>query len=239
MSREILIVEDDSVFTDMLATYLRAEGYSVATADCRAAALEHLERHRPDVALIDLGLPDGDGLALASDLGAQSDIGVMIVSGRNDPIDRVVGIEAGADDYISKPPNLRELLARIRAVQRRVAAVRDSAAVAVGDNRAASHASLTFGAFTLDTTVRQIRTVEGDVIHLTTAEYDLLDTLTRRINQAISRDELTQAVFGRTWTPDDRGVDRLVASLRTKLNDNATDPHILITVRGKGYQLAG
>lgn len=228
----ILIVDDDRVFSDLVSGYLCEQGYRTVVAASRGQALTAVDQSVPAVALVDLGLPDGDGLALASDLSALPDVGVIIVSGRDDPIDRVAGIESGADDYVSKPPNLRELLARVRAVDRRVRGARDRAAPA-------GETTLTFGDFILDTTLRQVRDEEGQIIRLTTAEYDLLDALTRNLNQAISRDQLTEHVFGRRWNPEDRGVDRLVASLRHKLNDNVDEPHILITVRGKGYQLAG
>lgn len=190
-----------------------------------------LRQHPIDVVLLDIGLPGRDGLELARELRAHNaSIGLILVTGRNDEIDKIVGLESGADDYVTKPFNARELLARVKIVLRRLRSV------AV---QAASGHQRKIGSWTLDLVQRRLTTADGRQELLTRGEFDLLAALARHPGTALEREQLMQQVFHRSWDPSDRTVDVLVARLREKLEKDPRHPELIVTIRGVGYLLAG
>jgi two-component system OmpR family response regulator len=180
--------------------------------------------------LLDLGLPGEDGLAVARQLREHWRCGLVIVTGRGDPVDKVVGLEVGADDYVTKPFDLRELLARIKAVLRRLAPVPNSTA-------AAPQTRLRFVDWELDTAARTLTSPQGQNVPLTTGEFDLLCVFARHCGRVLSRDYLHESTRGREAAPFDRTIDVQVGRLRKKLEADPEDPQIIKSVRGAGYIL--
>lgn len=189
---------------------------------------EVLERDPAQVIILDLVMPGEDGLTLTGSLRKRSDVGIIILTGKGDQIDRVVGLELGADHFVSKPCDLRELLARVRSVLRRI----DGAPAGGPDD---DRPSLTFDGWTLDLSRRQLTSPPGAEVALTTAEFDLLSGLAASANRVLSRDRLLEMIHGRDWSPFDRSVDNLVSRLRRKIEADAKHPKLIKTVRGVGY----
>ncbi len=181
--------------------------------------------------ILDLGLPGQDGLELARGLRANSDIGIIILTGRGEVVDRVVGLEIGADDYLTKPVSLRELLARVRSVLRRQAAAQ-AKRVPGAPNQAR------FAGWSLDFNARKLTASDGSAIPLTTAEFRLLGALVVEAQQPVHRDRLLELVAEREWTPYDRSIDVLVGKLRQKIEPDPKNPTLIKTERGVGYLLA-
>jgi two-component system response regulator RegX3 len=234
----VLIVEDDDAIATPLAKGLEREGLDVDRVENGTDALAHSAAGDFDVVLLDLGLPDRDGFDVCRELRARSDVPIIVVTARSEEVDRVVGLELGADDYIVKPFGFRELVARIRAVARR----RSPAAVPAGDGAAASngnghagseHASLVeVGTLTVDRRTRRV-TVDGGVIALTPKEFDLLAFLADDAGAVRPRQELLENVWDPHWYGPTKTLDVHVASLRKKLGD----PGWIETVRGVGFRL--
>lgn len=238
----ILLIEDDEGVREMVADYLDAYEFEVTSVSTRAEAEDHLAKNAFDLVIVDVGLPDGDGISIARQLSQSGDLGIIILSGRTDLVDRVVGIEAGADDYVTKPVEPRELLARLRAVQRRRGTARAAHSAQASAAAAASSGQaelVRFGEYTLNPVRRTVTDQQGRPVRLTSAEQELLLALAAQINSPVHREALYQRVFDRAWRPDDRAIDRLVTTLRRKLGDNRDFPQIIMTIRGRGYQLAG
>jgi DNA-binding response OmpR family regulator len=202
-----------------------------AWATTGAEGLNMKRSFSPDVVLVDLNLPDTDGIGLVTFLAKQGECGVIIVSGLADEADRIVGLEIGADDYVSKPPHLRELLARIRAVYRRVklrtAAKADPAVRSV----------VQLGKIKIDLASRVVQSASGERITLTSAEFTALETMLAANGEAVSRDRLSEAALRRPWRAEDRSVDQLIFNLRQKLA-GADDQRLIHSIRGAGYMLA-
>ncbi len=215
----ILLVEDEDAIADPLADGLRREGYDVARAATGAAALE-LGADSPDLVLLDLRLPDLDGLDVCRRLRERSDVPIIVVTARGEESDRVVGLELGADDYVVKPFGLRELIARIRAVSRRTAA------------RASARVTLRVGELEVDERARRA-TLDGRDLGLTAKEFDLLAALARDPGAALSRRRLLEEVWETSWYGSAKMIDVHVAALRRKLGD----PGWIETVRGVGFRL--
>lgn len=213
-----------------MKAYFEQESYAVRVAGNGDEMWDCLRQEAADVVLLDIGLPGRDGLELARELRAHNaSIGLILVTGRNDDIDKIVGLESGADDNVTKPFNARELLARVKIVLRRL---RPPAAVgAVGPQRK-------LGSWTLDLAQRKLIAANGHQEVLTRGEFDLLATLARHPGGAVERERLMQQVFHRAWDPSDRTVDVLVARLREKLEKDPRHPELIVTVRGVGYLLA-
>ncbi len=224
----ILVVDDDPEIRALLHRYLAGHNFAVETAASGAQMRDALARARPDLVLLDLGLPDADGLGLLQQIRARG-APVIVVSGRGDTVERVVGLELGADDYVSKPFDLRELLARVRAVLRRAAAPTPSAPAAP---------RLRFDRFELDTGARRLREGPQAEVPLTTGEYDLLLALLEQPNRVLSRDQLMGALHGREAGPYDRAIDVAIARLRRKIERDPGTPTLIRSVRGAGYLLA-
>ncbi len=254
----IAILDDEPDITQMLGNYLRGHGYRVSELHGGAALADLMGRDPPALVLLDLGLPGEDGLAIARTLRqASQHIGLVIVTGRGDAVDKVVGLEIGADDYITKPFDLRELLARAKAVLRRLA----PAEAAGGEGQGIGHSisinhglgnnvlapasppepprqRLVFAGFTLDPAARCLLGRDGNEVALTTGEFDLLWVLLQHPGRVLSRDTLLERSRGRDSVPFDRTVDVQIGRLRKKLQDDSQDPQIIKSVRGAGYILA-
>ncbi len=212
----ILLIEDDDSIADPLAEGLRREGFEVVRA---ATGAEALAADEPDIVLLDLRLPDVDGFSVCRQLRARSDVPIIVVSARGEEVDRVVGLELGADDYVVKPFGLRELVARIRAVSRRTGPKREPDELIAGPVR-------------IDLRAHRV-TVHGEEVHLTGKEFDLLTVLARDAGAVVDRERLLREVWNTTWYGSSKTVDVHVAALRRKLGD----PALIETVRGIGLRL--
>ena len=224
----VLVVDDDPEISSMLSRYLQRQGLGVRIAQDGAQVRAALNAPDFDVVLLDLGLPDMDGLGLMRELRSCWHGPVIIVSGRGESVERVIGLELGADDYVSKPFDLRELLARIRSVLRRT----QSAPVVEIAHR------FNFDGLSLDVAARQLTGRGGENISLTTGELELLLTFVRRPHQVLSRDQLMNAVHGRDAGPYDRAIDVQIGRLRRKVELDPGDPRLIKSVRGAGYLFA-
>jgi DNA-binding response OmpR family regulator len=229
----ILVVDDDPKVRLLLRRLLEQEGYTVREAQDAGEARAVLAADDVKLVTLDLTLGREDGLALAREIRAQGGVPIIMITGKGDPIDRVVGLELGADDYIAKPFHLREVLARIRAVLRRYA----SADVAP-DAQAAASECLAFGEFVLDIGRRVLTASGGATIELTTAEFNLLELFARNPHRVLSRDDILDALKGHDWSPYDRSIDTQVARLRKKVEPEDVSPAYIKTVRGVGYVFA-
>ncbi len=229
----ILIVDDDAALRETLGDFLAAEGYVVRHAGNVAEARAMLERAPPDLMLLDINMPGGDGLTLAGELRAKTSLPIIILSGKGSMVDKVVGLEIGADDYLAKPFEMRELLARVRAVLRRA-----RSAQATGVELAAGVRQAHFDAFVLTPSRRDLSTASGVRVELTGAEYNLMAAFVGRPNRVLTRDGIADAMNKDDWDAFDRSIDTLVSRLRRKLVRHATQPNLIQTVRGEGYVLA-
>jgi DNA-binding response OmpR family regulator len=229
----LLIVEDDEDIVAIVRRYFTGQGFDVSAAAHGAAMREVLRAGDVDVILLDLGLPGEDGFALTRFLREHWKGAVIIVTGRGESVDRVVGLELGADDYVTKPFDLRELLARVRSVLRRTV---DAAAppAPAGDSGDVLH----FAGFRLDRSARELTDAQGRAVPLTTGEFDLLCTFLAHPNRVLSRDELMNTMHGRDAGPYDRAIDVQVGRLRRKIEADPENPVLLKSVRGAGYLLA-
>jgi two-component system phosphate regulon response regulator OmpR len=222
----VLIVEDDRQVRETVADYLESHGYRVAQAGDGAAMRAALSREVPELVLLDVRLPGEDGLALARWLRERHDIPIIMVTAAGEVIDRVVGLEVGADDYIAKPFDLRELLARIKSVLRRSSR---PAAAGTASRR------VSFGPCTLDLDRHQLTGGDGAEIPLTGMEFDLLRAFAEHPNRVLSRDQLLTLTRNREWEPFDRSIDIRIARLRRKIEADPDKPKTIKTVRGSGY----
>ena len=223
----VLIVEDDRQVRETVADYLESQGYGVAHAGDGQAMRKALAEQLPDVVLLDIRLPGEDGLALARWLRERHDVAIIMVTAADGVIDRVVGLEVGADDYIAKPFDLRELLARIKSVLRRSS--RPPAAAGGATRR------VSFGPCTLDLDRHQLTGRDGEEIPLTGMEFDLLRAFAEHPNRVLSRDQLLTLTRNREWEPFDRSIDIRIARLRRKIEADPDKPKTIKTVRGSGY----
>ncbi len=233
MNGRILIVEDDLSVREMLAEYLASHGYDVVQADRGAAMREAVEKNLPDVVLLDVNLPGEDGLTLARFLRERFDVGIIIVTGASEIADRVAGLEVGADDYVVKPFDLRELRARVKSVLRRMQA--RPPAASTGNVDRAAPARIPVGACMLDIESRRLFDADDREIPLTGMEFDLLKVFVERPNQVLNRDRLLTLTRNREWEPFDRSIDIRIARLRRKVEADPEHPQAIRTVRGTGY----
>jgi two-component system, OmpR family, phosphate regulon response regulator OmpR len=224
MSVRVLLVEDDARLAGMVADYLGEAGIRTAIAASGGAARQLLKREAFDAVILDLMLPDTDGLDLCKQIRAESAIPLLMLTARGDPLDRVVGLELGADDYLPKPFEPRELLARLRAILRR------SRDTAPGD-------VLRFGRLEIDRAARQVR-VEGREKPLTGFQYTLLLALAERAGRVLSRDALMDLTKGSALEEFDRSIDVHVSRIRAAIEDDPKKPRRILTVRGAGYVFA-
>ena len=225
MIERILLVEDDPRLADMLHEYLGQAGFGVTVASLGATALEKLSEAAYDAVVLDLMLPDMDGLNVCRELRAKYDTPVLMLTARGDAVDRIVGLELGADDYLPKPFEPRELVARLRAIMRR--RVRGTT----------DEKSLRFGRLELDTAARAIR-LDGKPCELTGYQFDLLVALAKNAGRVLSREVLMDLVKGEEFESFDRSIDVHVSRIRAVIEDNPKKPRRIITVRAAGYVFA-
>lgn len=235
----VLVVDDEPRIRTMLRRYLVEEGFKVSDAANGADMRAVLAREEINLVLLDLMMPGEDGLSLARHIRQCSEIPIIMLTGKGDLIDRVAGLETGADDYITKPFELREVLARIRTVLRR-AAPRSAPAATVPDQAAGEieSGSLVFEGWLLDLRRRELRRQTGELMPLTAGEFELLYVFARHPNRVLNRDQLIDLVKGRDWAAYDRGVDTQVMRLRKKVETDPRNPRLIKTVRGAGYVFA-
>lgn len=231
----ILIVDDEPEVRAVLRDFFELEGYHVIEACNGAEMRASLDKDRISLVTLDINLPDRDGFALAREIRATHNIPIVMISGKQDPVDRIVGLELGADDYISKPFHLREVLARVRAVLRRYNA--EENASPAGSNGARDD-RIAFDGMTLSRGRRELSDSKGRVIELTAAEFNLLDLFLKRPSRVMSRDDIMDQLKGHDWSPFDRSIDTLVARLRKKIEAEPDQPKVIKTVRGVGYVFA-
>jgi two-component system, OmpR family, response regulator len=231
----ILIVDDEPRIRNMLRRYLVEEGFKVSDAGDGAGVRAVLAREVIHLVLLDLMMPGEDGLSLARYIRQHSEIPIIMLTGKGDLIDRVVGLESGADDYIPKPFELREVLARIRTVMRRAGPRVAPAAPVPARN---TSEVLVFEGWRLDVLRRELRRQTGDLVALTAGEFELLCAFARHPNRVLNRDQLIDLVKGREWAAYDRGVDTQVMRLRKKIEADPSNPSLIKTVRGSGYVFA-
>lgn len=215
----ILVVEDEANIADLVDLYLVREGYRVLKQSTGAGALDAVRDHRPRLVVLDIGLPDIDGLEVCRRIRATGNLPVIFLTARDDEVDRVLGLELGADDYLTKPFSPAELVARVKAVLRRVDGVQLSESVQAGR-------------VTIDGGRREIR-IDDEPVDFTTKEFDLLRFLAERPGLALSRQQILDGVWGYDWFGDVRTVDVHIAQVRKKLGDSST----ITTVRGVGYRM--
>lgn len=235
----ILVVDDDGLVRRMLERYLTGEGYRVSSAENGDTMRKVLADNGSPVQLVllDVTLPGEDGLDLAREIRQMSsNIGIIMVTGRGATIDRVIGLEVGADDYVPKPFHLREVLARIRSVLRRLQPAKTAAPAA---NNATDPDAVQFDGWSLDLSRRQLTRMSGEDVPLTTGEFDLLAAFIRHPGRVLDRDRLMDLTKGRTWEAFDRTIDAQVSRLRRKIEVDPRNPTLIKSVRGVGYVFTG
>lgn len=224
---KILIVDDDPAFSSMIAEYLRDRGHAPVAVQDGDEMRKEMEKGKVDLVLLDLVLPKEDGVALTQYIRSNSSVGIIILSGKGDMADRVLTLELGADDYLQKPFELRELSARINSLSRRLA--QDD------DQTQKQFTSATFANWTLDFIHRRLTAPNGEQVSLTTSEFALLEVFVKNGNRQMSRAELVQAVRGREMKGYDRTIDIHVSRLRKKIEPATNQPQFIQTVHGGGY----
>jgi DNA-binding response OmpR family regulator len=223
--RTILLVEDEISITEPLAEALRSEGFETQVAGTVAEALE-LARGAPDLVLLDVMLPDGSGFDVCRELRQSSRVPIIMLTARGEEADRVVGLELGADDYVVKPFSAREVVARIRAVLRRV-----------GETAPADDGPIEIGELRIDSSRREVMH-RGEVLELSRKEFDLLELLMRSAGSVVSRERLIEEVWDTNWFGSTKTLDVHVSGIRRKLGDDPSQPRYLHTVRGVGFRFA-
>ena len=229
---QLLMIEDDARLAQMVSEYLTQSGFEVVHAGDGAKGLEQLQARTPDLVILDLMLPDTDGLDVCRRIralpGAQAKVPVLMLTAKGDPMDRIIGLELGADDYLPKPFEPRELLARIRAILRRRTD---------GGGAAAATQVLRFGTLEIDRDARTV-TVAGQAADLTSYQFDLLVALAERAGRVLTRDQIMEAVRGRELEAFDRSIDVHMGRIRAAIEQDAKNPRRILTVRGVGYVFA-
>ncbi len=237
----VLVIEDDEAVGTAMQRVIEHAGMQTELARNRAEAITLKARFAPDVVLVDLQLPDTSGADLIQWLAKTADCGIIIVSGSTEEAERIVGLELGADDFISKPPHMREMIARIRAVHRRTAPLRSRQRP---DRLPVIHVPATHGQvfqvgdLRVDTRRRSVCDDKGHVLPVTAAEFMALQMLIEADGQPVSRERLSEVALRRPWRVEDRSTDQLIFSLRRKIGDEDREPKLIQSVRGAGYVLA-
>jgi DNA-binding response OmpR family regulator len=234
MSEKILVVEDEPALQETLAYNLTRQGYVVKTAGDGQAALDMARKEQPDLIVLDIMLPVLDGFEVCRILRKEMNTPVIMLTARDDEIDRVIGLEIGADDYLTKPFSMREFQARVKAQLRRVRMVREE----MEDESQVVREKLTFGNLTLDLTRREVL-IAGQPVAMKPKEFDLLLFLARHRGQVLSRDLILERVWGWDFSGGSRTVDVHVRWLRKKIEEDPANPQRIITVRGSGYRFEG
>ncbi|KMV30804.1 two-component system response regulator TorR [Photobacterium swingsii] len=236
MSHHVLVVEDEIVTRTKLVGYFENEGYKVSQAESGAQMRDIMASEKIDLVMLDINLPGEDGLMLTRELRSRSEVGIILVTGRTDSIDRIVGLEMGADDYVTKPFELRELLVRVKNLLWRISLVekaRDEAVVELQED-----SIIRFGEWQFDINKRAL-THNGVPVKLTKAEYELLVAFSSHPNVVLSRDRILNMLSHRVEAPNDRTIDVLIRRMRSKMEADPKNPQIFVTVHGEGYMFAG
>jgi two-component system response regulator RstA len=235
---QLLMIEDDARLAQMVSEYLTQSGFVVAHASDGTSGIEALQRHAPDLVVLDLMLPDIDGLEVCRRIralpGALAKVSILMLTAKGDPMDRIIGLEIGADDYLPKPFEPRELLARIRAVLRRRSDGQNAGTHSGGGDEATT---MRFGTLEIDRNGR-IVTVGGAVADLTSYQFDLLVAMAERAGRVLTRDQIMEAVRGRELEAFDRSIDVHMGRIRAAIEVDAKNPKRILTVRGVGYVFA-
>jgi len=227
---KILIVDDDELTRQVLSSYFENEGYDVLCANTAEEAEILLTHGTVDIILLDIRMPGKDGLTLTRELRINSEVGIILVTGSQDEVDRLIGLECGADEYLTKPFNPREILARAKNLIRRVRLCR----LAKEDDND-EYIIKAFDHWQLDIVRRQLIDEEKATVQLTEGEFQLLKCLMEHVGQIMSRDKILDQMRNREWVPIDRTVDVLIGRLRRKLGDDTANPRLILTVHGAGY----
>ena len=235
MPESILIVEDEPALQDTLAYNLKKEGYTVESVGDGRAALESARRLKPDLIVLDIMLPEMDGFEVARILRKEMTSAILMLTARDDEIDRVVGLEVGADDYLTKPFSMRELVARVKSHLRRARQLREEFGK---PTEPTTHETLTFGDLSINLTRREV-TLKDEVIAMKPKEYELLLFFAEHKSQMLSREFVLERVWGWDFIGDSRTVDVHVRWLRQKIEEDSADPTRIVTVRGGGYRFEG
>jgi two-component system OmpR family response regulator len=225
----ILVVDDQKEICEVVQQYLSSEGYRVSVANDGGGMRRVMGQAEVDLVILDLMLPGEDGLTLARQLREESTVGIIILTGRGETVDRIIGLEMGADDYLPKPFHLRELLARVKSVLRR------ASSRAQKEKPSGARARARFAGWHLDLSTRELVSPDGGEVRLTTGEFDLLAAFVNNANQVLSRDRLLDLARNREAGPFDRTIDVQVGRLRRKLEPDPQNPTMIKTVRGTGY----
>lgn len=228
-THHVLIVEDDAVTRARIAAYFESENYRVSQSEDGNDVARMVTESAIDVVLLDIKLPGNDGLQIARELSEKTDVGIVLVTARDDEVDRIVGLEIGADDYVTKPFNPRELLARVKNLIRRKQS---------DQSRLHKQRSKTFSGWTLDLSRRCLSSNTQDKLSLTRGEFELLVTFLEHPGKILHREWLMEKVTHRVWSPNERTTDVLVLRLRNKIEQDSHAPQIILTVHGEGYLFA-
>lgn len=226
----ILVVDDEVDMRQMVCRALEREGFRSIEAGSGEEMRAAMEKHSIDLLLLDIMLPDTDGYTLAREIRKTSDLPIIMLTGRDDVVDKVAGLEIGADDYITKPFHPRELTARVKTILRRTQA--DDVA---NEGRAADASKASFVGWVLDMGAFKLQAPDGENVGLTSYEFQVLSVLVRNAKKILSRDQILDLVADREWNPYDRSIDVLIGKIRKKLRDDPVDPAFIKTVRGMGY----
>jgi two-component system OmpR family response regulator len=232
----VLLIEDNAAVAETLQKFIERSGMRTAWAQTGAEAIELKRSFMPDVVLVDLELPDTSGVKLITWLAALHDCGIIVVSGRSEEAERIVGLELGADDYIAKPPQLREMVARIRAVHRRA----HPRTITEGERPPSPPPTATIlliGPWRVDLQRHVILSADGHPVAITAAEFTAFHELVLSNGQPVSRERLSEQALRKPWRPEDRSIDQLIFSLRRKLGDGEGGTRLIQSVRGAGYVL--
>lgn len=231
----VLIVDDEETTRTILRVSLAGEGFEIDEAEDSAGTWEALRRNPVDLVILDLQLGREDGVSLARAIRQELGLPIIMLTAKSDVIDRVIGLEAGADDYVTKPFHVIEVLARIRSVLRRRQSSGSAAPASEGAAPSAVPARLAFDGWQVDLTRRTVHNPKGEPVALTTREFDLLIAFCKMPNRTVSREELMELVKGREWATHGRTIDTQVACLRRKIEKDPANPILIKTVHGRGY----
>jgi two-component system, OmpR family, response regulator len=234
-AQHIIVVDDEQPAREMVGDYLRMHGFNVSLCDGGASLRQVIAQQVPDLIVLDLNMPEEDGLSIIRDLKRRTSLPIIMLTATASAIDRVVGLELGADDYLAKPCELRELLARIRSVLRRSAAIQPPPQPAAGPAAAPATARVRFGTKWLDHDARALRDDEGNEHPLTASEYGLLKVFAANPKRVLSRDRLLELANARDAEAFDRAIDLRIMRIRRKIEPDPARPSVIRTVRGGGY----
>ncbi|MBN1487525.1 MAG: response regulator transcription factor [Anaerolineae bacterium] len=236
MQEKILIVEDEPVLLETLEYNLTKQGYAVSTANTGPKALLVAREQQPDLIVLDIMLPGLDGFEVCRILRQEMNVPILMLTAKTDEIDKIVGLEVGADDYLTKPFSMRELLARIKAQLRRIRLIHEE--VAEASHTATTSNNLIFDNLVIDMERREVK-LDGNLLHMKPKEYELLTFLLQNQGRVVSRDLLLERVWGWDYSGGSRTVDVHIRWLREKIETNPTSPARILTVRGIGYRFEG